>query len=43
LTGILGFGGVSMAAAGVAKILFGVFVVLLLVSLVMGLGRGYTV
>ncbi len=36
---IFGFGGISIAAAGIAKILFFVFLVLFLVSLVMSLAR----
>jgi len=35
----LGFAGLAVAAAGIAKILFYIFLVLFLVSLVMGLGR----
>jgi uncharacterized membrane protein YtjA (UPF0391 family) len=37
--GILGFTGLSLAAAGVAKILFFIFLVLFLVSLVTHLSR----
>jgi len=36
---VLGFTGVSMAAAGIAKLLFFVFLVLFLVSLMSGLMR----
>jgi uncharacterized membrane protein YtjA (UPF0391 family) len=36
---ILGFGGVAVAFAGIAKILFFLFLVLFLVSVVMHLGR----
>ena len=36
---IFGFGGISIAAAGIAKILFFVFLVLFLISLVMSLAR----
>jgi len=39
IAGILGFGGVAFAAAGIAKILFGVFLVLFLVGLIMHLSR----
>jgi uncharacterized membrane protein YtjA (UPF0391 family) len=39
LAAILGFGGVAVAAAGVAKIIFYLFLVLFLVSLIMGLAR----
>lgn len=35
---ILGFGGIAGAAIGIAKILFFVFLVLFLISLVVGLG-----
>ncbi len=37
---MLGFTGVYVAAAGIAKLLFYVFVVLFVVSLVMHLARG---
>jgi len=37
--GVLGFTGISLAAAGVAKILFFIFLVLFLVSLVTHLSR----
>jgi uncharacterized membrane protein YtjA (UPF0391 family) len=37
--GVLGFTGLSLAAAGVAKILFFIFLVLFLVSLVTHLSR----
>ena len=40
VAGILGFGGVAFAAAGIAKILFFIFVVLFMASLVMHLARG---
>lgn len=36
---IMGFGGMAIAFAGVAKILFFLFIVLFLVSLVMHVGR----
>ena len=36
---LLGFGGIATAAAGVAKILFYIFLVIFLVTLIMGLGR----
>ena len=42
LAGILGFGGIAFAAAGIAKILFAVFLILFLVGLIMHLGRGPT-
>jgi len=43
VAGALGFGLVAFAAAGIAKILFLVFLVLFLVSLVMHVSRGKTV
>jgi uncharacterized membrane protein YtjA (UPF0391 family) len=39
VAGLLGFGVVAFAAAGIAKILFFVFLVLFLISLVSHLGR----
>ena len=39
IAAIFGFTGVAIAAAGVAKLLFYLFLVLFLVSLVMHLGR----
>jgi uncharacterized membrane protein YtjA (UPF0391 family) len=39
LAGIMGFGGIAVAFAGIAKLLFFLFVVLFLVSLVMHVGR----
>jgi uncharacterized membrane protein YtjA (UPF0391 family) len=36
----LGFGGIASAAAGIAKVLFYVFVVLFLVALIAGLSVG---
>ena len=40
IAGALGFTGIYVAAAGIAKILFFIFVVLFLVSLVMHMVRG---
>ena len=40
VAGALGFGFVSFAAAGIAKICFFIFLVMFLVSLFMHLGRG---
>jgi len=40
VAGLLGFGAISFAAAGVAKILFFIFLVLFVVSLISHLGRG---
>ena len=39
LAGVLGFGGVAVAAAGIAKILFYVFLVIFLVTLLLGVTR----
>jgi uncharacterized membrane protein YtjA (UPF0391 family) len=39
VAGLFGFGGIASASAGIAKILFGVFIVLFLVSLVVGAMR----
>jgi uncharacterized membrane protein YtjA (UPF0391 family) len=39
LAAVFGFGGVATAATGIAKILFFIFVVLFLVSLLFGLTR----
>ena len=39
IAGILGFGGVAFAAAGIAKILFFLFIIAFLVSLIMHAGR----
>ena len=37
LAGVLGFAGIMVAAAGIAKLLFYLFVVLFVISLFMGL------
>jgi len=39
LAAVFGFGGIATAATGVAKILFFIFIVLFLVSLLFGLSR----
>jgi uncharacterized membrane protein YtjA (UPF0391 family) len=39
IAAVFGFGGVAVAAAGIAKILFFVFIVAFLISLVMHAGR----
>jgi uncharacterized membrane protein YtjA (UPF0391 family) len=39
IAAMFGFGGVSVAAAGVAKILFFIFLILFIISLLLGLGR----
>ena len=40
VAGLLGFGAIAFAAAGIAKILFFIFLVLFVVSLISHLGRG---
>lgn len=40
IAGLFGFGGIASASAGIAKILFGIFIILFLVSLVFGAIRG---
>ena len=40
VAGVLGFGGVATASVGIAKILFYLFVIIFLLSLVMGLASG---
>lgn len=40
VAGLLGFGAIAFAAAGVAKILFFIFLILFVVSLITHLGRG---
>ncbi len=40
IAGVLGFTGVAVAAAGIAKVLFAVFLVRFLVSIVVHLGSG---
>ncbi len=39
VAGILGFGGISIAAAGIAKILLFIFIVIFLVTLLMHITR----
>jgi len=39
VAGLLGFGAVAFAAAGIAKVLFFLFLILFLVSLIMHVGR----
>lgn len=43
IAGLLGFTAVAGAAIGVAKIVFFVFIILFLVSLVMHMGRGRSI
>ena len=40
VAGLFGFGGIASASAGIAKILFAVFLGLFLISLVVGIIRG---
>lgn len=42
IAAVLGFGGIAGASAGIAKILFGVFLVLFIVSLIFGRTRAVT-
>ena len=42
VAGMLGFGFVAFAAAGIAKILFFIFLLMFVVSLLMHAGRGRT-
>jgi uncharacterized membrane protein YtjA (UPF0391 family) len=39
IAAIFGFGGVAVAAAGIAKVLFFVFIALFIIGLLMGAGR----
>jgi uncharacterized membrane protein YtjA (UPF0391 family) len=39
VAGLFGFGGIATASAGISKILFGIFIVLFLASLVVGAMR----
>lgn len=36
IAGVLGFGGIAGTASGIAQVLFGVFIILFLLSFVMG-------
>jgi uncharacterized membrane protein YtjA (UPF0391 family) len=38
IAGVLGFGGISVAAAGIARVLFFVFLVVFVLSLIAGSG-----
>lgn len=40
VAGLLGFGGIAAGAASIAKVLFWIFIVLFLASLITGLVRG---
>lgn len=39
IAAMFGFGGVSSAAGGIAKVLFYLFLIMFVVSLILGLGR----
>ncbi len=39
IAGLLGFGAIAFAAAGIAKILFFLFLIAFIISLIMHLGR----
>lgn len=41
IAGALGFGGVSSASAGIARVLFAIFLIGLVVSLILGLMHGF--
>jgi uncharacterized membrane protein YtjA (UPF0391 family) len=43
VAGLLGFGFISFAAAGIAKICFFIFLIMFVVSFLMHVGRGRTV
>jgi uncharacterized membrane protein YtjA (UPF0391 family) len=40
VAGLFGFGGIASTSAGIAKVLFAIFVVLFVASLVLGLVQG---
>jgi uncharacterized membrane protein YtjA (UPF0391 family) len=40
IAGVFGFGGIASASAGMAKIVFGIFLVLFLISALMGALKG---
>lgn len=41
IAGALGFGGISSASAGIARVLFGIFLIFLVVSVVLGMMHGF--
>ncbi len=41
VAGALGFGGASSAAAGIAKVLFAIFLIGFLISLILGFTNGF--
>jgi uncharacterized membrane protein YtjA (UPF0391 family) len=40
IAGVFGFGGIASASAGMAKIVFGIFIILFLISALMGALKG---
>ena len=40
IAAVLGFGGIAVAAAGIAKIIFYIFLAIFLISLIMHFARG---
>jgi uncharacterized membrane protein YtjA (UPF0391 family) len=42
IAAVLGFGGIAGTAVGIAKLLFFVFLIIFVISLIMGLARGRT-
>ncbi len=42
IAAVLGFGGIAGTAVGIAKLLFFVFLIIFVISLIMGLTRGRT-
>lgn len=40
VAGVFGFGGIATATAGIAKILFFIFIVLFLITLILGISIG---
>ena len=40
IAAIFGFGGIAVGAAEIARILFFIFIVIFLVSFIMGIGKG---
>jgi len=42
IAAVLGFGGIAGTAVGIAKLLFFVFLIIFVISLIMGMTRGRT-
>ncbi len=40
IAGVFGFGGIAVGAAEIGRILFFIFLVIFLISLIMGIGKG---